>query len=106
MGRAKGILVNDAFSSLLGTRRGSQRTDDLADHQLHHKTLLNSKKIKSETSWRLWKDGPLHREDGPALIVSNKDALLDETDWSLANTPIIKLFYSVNGDALDKEARF
>jgi hypothetical protein len=61
MGRAQNQPFLDAFAPIMGERRGADR-----DEGFHY---YHEDETERREAWYLYEGGPLHREDGPALII-------------------------------------
>jgi hypothetical protein len=64
-------ILAGRFNSVLGNGRGCEREEAEA---LAYKFDAE----RGVETWRLWKDGPRHRLDGPAQIVTLPDGSRDE----------------------------
>jgi hypothetical protein len=66
MGRGLSTTETDPFKPIMGARRGADRDEG---YHCYHED-----ETERREAWYLYEGGPLHREDGPALIVDTENS--------------------------------
>lgn len=100
MGRGQAQTFADPFKPVMGVRRGADRNEG------YH--FFNESDTERREEWRLYEGGPLHREDGPALIVDTHDG--NEVSYYLngelhREDGYAYYYFGVDGSTIEKHYR-